>query len=384
LLLLFCANAFAALESSWSSQIHGFLNQAYSLSSDNNFYGDSQENGSFDSREIGINVSNRFNQNILLAGQILSSKSGDTSDSDPKVDFLLLDFRIREKIQHRAGIQIGRIKNPFGFYNETRDVPITRPSVLLPQSIYFDRTRDLTLSSDGVQLYGSVDVSNALLRWQLQAAYPRINSNRVKGILNITETDSEFRSKLSYIYKMSYEQAGRGLNLALSLVQLNSEYHRSSAIDGSFQFMPRIFSFQYNTLNWILSSEYARRPFFFDNLPLALPIKRLEGESYYLQFTWLNGERLNSYIRYDATYLDREDKDGSQYETMTAGFYPAYTRYALDKTLGLRWMISHAWEAGIENHWIAGTAWLFAEENPTPSAMQKNWRLLMANVSYRF
>ncbi len=46
------------------------------------------------------------------------------------------------------------MKNPLGFYNDTRDVPFTRPSILLPQSIYFDRTRKLAIAADGVHLYG--------------------------------------------------------------------------------------------------------------------------------------------------------------------------------------------------------------------------------------
>ena len=46
------------------------------------------------------------------------------------------------------------MKTPLGLYNDTRDVAFTRPSILLPQSIYFDRTRKLALAADGVHLYG--------------------------------------------------------------------------------------------------------------------------------------------------------------------------------------------------------------------------------------
>ena len=30
------------------------------------------------------------------------------------------------------GIRLGRMKTPLGFYNDTLDVPFTRPSILLP------------------------------------------------------------------------------------------------------------------------------------------------------------------------------------------------------------------------------------------------------------
>jgi hypothetical protein len=47
-------------------------------------------------------------------------------------------------------MRVGRIKTAYGLYNTTRDVPFTRPSIVLPQSIYFERTRNLTVSADGV------------------------------------------------------------------------------------------------------------------------------------------------------------------------------------------------------------------------------------------
>ena len=48
---------------------------------------------------------------------------------------------------------MGRIKTAYGLYNTTRDVPFTRPSIILPQSIYFERTRNLTVSADGADIY---------------------------------------------------------------------------------------------------------------------------------------------------------------------------------------------------------------------------------------
>jgi hypothetical protein len=41
-----------------------------------------------------------------------------------------------------------------GLYNETRDVPFTHPGIFLPQVVYFDRVRNLVLSTDGAMLYG--------------------------------------------------------------------------------------------------------------------------------------------------------------------------------------------------------------------------------------
>lgn len=364
-----------------ASQIHGFISQGYTYTSANNFHGDSQNNGSFDFREVGVNSSYRFNQRSFVSGQILSNKAGSSSNGDLSVDFLLLDYRLVTTNHTRTGIQIGRVKNPFGFYNETRDVPFTRPSIILPQSIYFDRTRDLTLSSDGLHVYSSLDLPSSVLRAQLQAARPRINSEKLENILFKTDTSNEFEAALSYIVKITWEQEGRGLNLALSLAQLNSDYI-SSGGNGMLRFSPRIFSLQYNTLNWSITGEYARRPFYFDNIPL-LPEKQ-DGESYYLQATWRFTSRLCAVVRRDIAYLDRDDKAGSKREALTGGLTPAYSMFAKDWSLGARYTINTFWEVALENHWVHGTAWLPTEDNPPGQSTKEYWRLLTAQVSFQF
>jgi len=368
----------------YSGQIHGFLSQGYSLTSSNNFHGESQDGGSFDFREFGINLSQRMKSHIFISGQIISSKTNAEDSGNPKLDFLLLDYRFNNSSNHNSGIQIGRVKNPFGFYNETRDVPFTRPSVILPQSIYFDRTRDLTLSSHAVQLYSSLETNRAVLHGQLQVGYPRIDSDKVERVVYGNEQNGDFSAKFSYICKISYEQEGRGLQAALSYAELNAEYNEISAASGNFRFSPIVLSLQYNTLNWSVSGEYARRRSSFENLALPLPIKKEEGESYYLQFTWRPMQQWSSYARYDVAYLNRDDKNGSEREAMSGGLIPAYKMFALDKTLGIRWTINNDWEIAVENHWVDGAAWLDAVENPIAAAIDRKWKLFTANLSFRF
>ncbi|MFD2989988.1 hypothetical protein [Sphingopyxis terrae] len=78
---------------------------------------------------------------------------GDTSDAAPTLDYGVVDYQMLASPARTLGVQVGRFKNPFGLYNQTRDVAFTRPSILLPQSIYFDRTRALGLAADGISLY---------------------------------------------------------------------------------------------------------------------------------------------------------------------------------------------------------------------------------------
>ena len=112
------------------------------------------DSGSFDFREIGLNASMRPLTNLQFSVQGLSRTAGKGSPGNIRLDYGFIDYTYFHRENSQLGIRLGRMKNPLGFYNDTRDVPFTRPSILLPQSIYFDRTRKLAIAADGVHLYG--------------------------------------------------------------------------------------------------------------------------------------------------------------------------------------------------------------------------------------
>ena len=81
--------------------------------------------------------------NLQFSVQGLSRTAGEGSPGNIRLDYGFIDYTFSNQENSQFGIRLGRMKNPLGFYNDTRDVPFTRPSILLPQSIYFDRTRKL-------------------------------------------------------------------------------------------------------------------------------------------------------------------------------------------------------------------------------------------------
>ena len=133
-------------------QLHGFLSLGLVNTTDNNFFGHSDDRISKDFSEVGVNASWRLTPELQLAAEVLWRRAGDTDDG-ARLDYGLLDWTAWAREQGRAGLRMGRIKTSYGLYNKTRDVPFTRPSIILPQSIYFDRTRNLTVSADGAEIY---------------------------------------------------------------------------------------------------------------------------------------------------------------------------------------------------------------------------------------
>ncbi len=159
---------FPAAQSLWTSlQIHGFVAQAVLDTSDNRWFA-RYDGTSFGFTEVGLNASLRPRPWLLLAGQVLARRAGEMYNGTPAIDFALADVSLLSSPQQHAGLRLGRIKNPLGLYNETRDVAFTHPGIFLPQVVYFDKVRNLTLSTDGAMLYSETDTDLGTLSLNLQ------------------------------------------------------------------------------------------------------------------------------------------------------------------------------------------------------------------------
>ena len=376
-------------------QIHGFLSQGYvkTTATRNDVFGDSTRGrGSFDFREIGINASYRPLTNLQFSGQLLSRQTGEDSKGGIRIDYGFVDYTAISTESKELGVRLGRTKNPFGFYNDTRDVPFTRPSILLPQSIYFDRTRNLALASDGVQLYGESRSDWGDIALQFVTGFPQVSDNSTEAAILRKNQPGELTTELSYIGRLIYERNGGRLRLALSGGQVKVGYDPATKSElgaGSFGFIPLIFSAQYNAERWSITSEYALRHIElngFDNPPYV-PTGRVDqsftGESVYLQGIYRFSPAWEAVLRYDVLFMDRKDRDGSEFNKKNPRF-PAHSRFSKDLTVGLRWNITPSIMLRGEYHRINGTGWLSSLDNPNPAITDQHWNLFAAQISYRF
>lgn len=367
-------------------QVHGFLSQALIITDDNNFFGPSSEDeGSFKFTEIGANASLRPHEDVLLAAQVLSRRAGgDGSDATPKLDYGLIDYQMLSDQQRTFGIQLGRFKNPFGFYNQTRDVAFTRPSILLPQSIYFDRTRSLGLAGDGVSLYHEERLETGALRLQAGFGQVRIEDD-VDRTLGLDRFPGSLEPDSSAIGQIRYEHDGGRVVMALSAASANAEYDSPPGVpgDGKFHFEPWIISLQYNQELWSLTAEYAIRKLELEGFNAFADAER-NGESWYVQYTRRFNNDWQWLVRYDSLVNDRSDRSGKEFEASTGGSIPAHTQFADDITLGLQWTPHPRVMLAGEYHHVDGTGWLPIQDNPDPSETSRRWNMLLFQLSLRF
>jgi len=367
-----------------SVQIHGFATQGYTHTASNNFFGTSRGNGSLQFTELGLNGSVRVSPHLHFASQVMSRRAGSTDDGHIRLDYGLADYRLDGEAAPDLGLRIGRIKNPVGFYNDTRDVAFTRPSAILPQSLYFDRVRDIQLSSDGVQFYVEGAALTGDFNLQLQFGRPRASDTGTEIALLGRDRPGSLEAQPSLLGRLSYELMGGRLRFAYSEYRLMVDYDPATSDPngaGSMKFRPSIFSAQLNQETWSVTAEYARRRFNFDNL-FRLP--DVVGESYYAQASYRLTPKWEVMARYDILFQNKDDKTGEKFEALTGGTRPAYSQFGKDHTLSISWTPSATWLLRAEHHWIDGTAWLPIQDNSDPAAITRKWRLFALHASIRF
>ncbi|QEA40767.1 hypothetical protein FGL86_00765 [Pistricoccus aurantiacus] len=380
----------ASVSNAWANgaldtlQVHGFLSQALIVTDENSFFGPSSEGGgSWQFTELGANVSLRPHEDILLAAQVLSRRAGgDASDASPELDYAVLDYQPITTQQRTVGVQLGRFKNPYGFYNQTRDVAFTRPSILLPQSIYFDRSRSLALSGDGINVYWEERIPTGTFHAQLGLGYPQKTNSKE---LNLGLTEEQADPRFSTVGQLRYEHGGGNFIAALSAASINYKLQIENAERSSrenLRLTPWIISLQYNAADWSLTGEYGLRKL---SLPNAINLQGdsdITSESWYVQYIRRMDNNWRWLIRYDDLANNRDDRSGNAYEASGAG--PDHSQYARDITLGAQWDIHPQVMLAAEYHHVNGTGWLSLQDNPDPDETKARWNMLLFQLSLRF
>ncbi|WP_413438829.1 hypothetical protein ACFDAU_04550 [Sulfuriferula sp. GW1] len=366
-------------------QVHGFASQSVISTDHNNFFGNTENKASLDFTELGANISWRLNPSLQLSAQAVARRAGETDNGSPRIDYATADYTIHASENTRFGLYLGKIKNPYGLYNETRDVAFTRPSILLPQSIYLDRIRNFVLSAPGMAVYGESVLPIGNLSYQFGVTRPDTSDRETEGTFLGKDRPGKIKSDISYIGRILLEPGNGHFKLALTGVSMRAHY-QPGAPDalraGNIHFDTWVLSGQYNAENWVFTSEYAQNHINAQNFGAFFLNRAATGSSYYVQGTYRLTTRWSALARYDVTYRDNNDKDGQAFSALTG--VPAHSRFAKDLTAGLSYELGNNWLLRGEFHHVDGTAWLTYSDNPNPAATSRHWNMWLFQAAYRF
>jgi len=387
ILYLFAINIKAAEQ---DFQFHGFIAQGVIDVDGSDFVND---DGSFSTEltELGINASYQLSSNLRLAGQVVYLNGGNRYAEGVRVDYALLDWSIYESLNWQANIYLGRVKNNHWLYSSSRDIPFARPSIILPQSVYFDGFRDIAVGTDGAAIkishnndsFGDFDFS-------FSYGTSNISEEQTKNILSeyalgIAEQDYDIQTS------MYWQPAFSSWRFGLSLLDAGFTY--DSAIDGSGDmFSDADFTFQFYTLNalyegerWEFSGEIYQQRFTIDGFYFPDFQRDTVGQGFYLQSRYKITQELTLLARYEDFYLDKNDKDGKNLEQITGGRVPYYFAFHKDTTIGLNYDFTSNFSMRAEYHWVNGAGRLTPVVVPnTEINDSEDWQMWAIQLMYWF
>jgi len=366
---------------------HGYVSQGVTQSNGSNFITDDNAiTGEL--TEVGLNGYYRIAENISVAGQINYLDGGNRFEQGARLDYLFIDWKLPDLPGKWQGqVHLGRFKNRHWLYSVTRDVPQTRYTSVLPQSVYFDGFRDVALGSNGIQTsfshYGAQNI------WELNWSYGRSNINdSQRDFLLGDEAKGDIKQDFVHQASVFWQPATMTWKLGASWLSSDFRYTPSqndNRVAGNADIERIMLSAQYFAENWEVSAELVREVQ--DGKGLFFPgfaFKRT-SEGGFVQFRYLFNKNISGLIGYDTYINDKSDRDGKQLEAMTDGVIPAYFGYQDTYTLGLRWDIAPKWRLQSEYHWVEGATRVVSLLNlDVASHADKHWEMWSVQLMYWF
>jgi hypothetical protein len=309
--------------------------------------------------------------------QLFARNLGWSGSYGAQFDWLYLDYRQWDWL----GIRLGRLKIPYGFYNEIQDIDAARVPILLPGSVYPLQTREILFAQTGAEVYGSLrsDVFGGL-EYRLYGGAIYLDSDA------LTPTGAPFEAELDIRYavggRLLWEPWLEGLRVAFSAQKLRLD---SAIIVPSGMPVPAIFietdswlwaaSLEYAAADLTLTAEYAR--WYSDQIsdqPMYSPPLDETSEKLYAMVTYRLAPWLYPGAYYALSFEDTRERSGRE-------------NVQHDTALTLRFDVDAHLLVKLEGHYMYGTAGLLNPlriNPPDVTRAQEHWAVLLAKVTAYF
>jgi hypothetical protein len=367
-------------------QVHGYAAQGFVYSDDNNVFGESSD-GSFDYYEAGLNASVQVHSRLIFSAQGAIRDAGISDDGTLRLDYAVADYRFLEGVHTTLGVRAGKVKNPLGFYNETRDVIFTRPSILMPVG-YSDNQnqRSLVFTAPGAQVYGTQIWGRHELSFTATHSFDHdVRRSDERLLIDLGGLPFDLHIEDSWNAQIMDSIGGGRWQFAVShfFGRFDLRTPQTVQVAGRFDVSITLFSARFNADKFSITAEYATNP----NKDVVTiggaPYLRtsVTGDGGYLQGEYRINSSWGAFARAEAQFSDRGDRSGRAYVAANPGASRA-SRKTSAFVVGANWRYGEHWGVWGEYHWINGTSQLQKLENPQP--LVEHWSLLMLMAGYKF
>lgn len=322
--LLLLPTALAAVEE-FPVEVHGFTSLGYLVTTGNEYIASDSTDGTTEFWEFGLKAAWRPGDHWRIGGQIFARDYGDYDNGRIQLDWLSVAYRDRDWI----GVEVGRVKTPFGLYNEELDVDAARVPVFLPEAIYPAQQRDLFVANDGAKVTGYVEAGSAgAFEYALYGGVNQPDDDG-SGVASLgafglgDELEAEYLTALGTMVHWHTPLEGLGLRLTLSSI---FDWEVTGRGDGPFpgteltneltidRYPVVVLSAEYRREDWVFAAEYTQQRGEGEVLTTIEPFgTRIrtdfedENEGFYLSATWQGIDRLDLYAAVMAQTKDIGD-----------------------------------------------------------------------------
>ncbi|GAA4874165.1 hypothetical protein [Ferrimonas pelagia] len=331
---------------------------------------------SYQLQEALANASWRFHPQWRLQGQAIYRRMGNlTEDETLGIDYLNLEYRA-PLANGTVSAELGRFKSDGGFYSSGRDSAFSRPTILLPQSIYPEGLRDASLRLDGLRLKGNHGLGEQPLSWSLSYGESDLGDDFSRQLYGTDtqdiDSDYTFIARLGWVPAESWE--------------LSASYQRSRTdTTGIAPFGPPVVTTSSSKVTaWLAGARYMNARWEWVAEAQRYTTDNARGEQTaiggYLQGGYLIRDSLSAKLRYDIYYSDKEDRDGDRF--VERGREP-WRAWGKDLTAALSWQWNSQWQVSVEWHLVEGTAWVTPLISSS-SLGEEHWQLWMLQLAYQW
>jgi hypothetical protein len=355
-----------------SVEVHAFASQGFILSKDNNYLSTDSTHGSFQFSEVGINFTKSLTDKLRMGMQLFAEDLGPSGDYKIRADWFYMDYRWRDWLGFRAG----RVKIPFGLYNESSDIDQARVAVLLPQSVYPIENTNYLLAQTGAELYGYLKSRS------VGALEYRAYGGTIYLDLNTPSGSPETINSLNVPYvaggRLMWETPVEGLRVGGSLQTLRLDASITAGTQTATLQAPVVLwvgSVEYAAGDLLLAAEYSRWIINekTDN-PALIPVgPTVVSEHSYALAAYRATRWLQPGVYYALQFPNIDQRQGR-------------ANYQHDVATTLRFDINEHWLFKLEGHYMFGTAGVDSTINGnTPlDQLSKSWGVLLVKTTAYF
>jgi hypothetical protein len=375
--LLGCASDAGAVEigkqgEPLSVHVHGFVSPGFVLTTSNNYLAKSRK-GSFEFTEIGVNLTVPLTDKLRTGVQLFSRDLGPIGNYSIKADWFYLDYRFEDWF----GIRAGRVKIPFGLYNEIVDVDSARVPILLPQSVYSLTSRDFLLAQTGVEIYGRIDLRKAgALEYRHYVGTIFLDPDTQTSVgTQVIGIQTPFVAGQRLMWETPLE--GLRAGGSLQALKLDAQYlYQNRPVALSLPAMLWVASVEYAAHELQLAAEYSRwRIGITSSDPSLVPqaAQQSESERGYVMGSYRVSKYFVPSLYYALLYPDTRVRSGA-----AASLH--------DVAATVRFDINTWWLLKLEGHFMSGTAGLSSALNDGAKidSLERRWGVFLAKSTVHF